>query len=212
MKFSRFADGSATDPKNSDLASGRRKVMVVEKQNNKNSCPIDEYTDEPEPEAVDAGKVIEVVPTDSGERAGEDFLLEEEDSLDKLALDEQADAMAKSANRYTKDERIAEDFEERQQLAYSGRDKMHADLEQHHALSPELSGEDVDAEWQDTNTGGEEVVGGTVATPDQDVVSEMGEILGIEYKDDEPLNTEEKLRKRDRKRWELNPKSSDEKG
>lgn len=42
------------------------------------------------------------------------------------------------------------------------------------------------------------------------MVSELGEALGIVYKDDEPLNTEEKLRKRDRARWELNPNLSDE--
>lgn len=184
--------------------------MVVGKQSDKNSSKIDEYTGERRPEAEDAGKAIEIVPIDTGEREGEDFLLEEEDSLDKLALDEQSDAIAESASHFTKDESIAEDFEQRQQLAYSGRNEMREDLEQHHALSPELSGEDIDAEWQDTNTSGEEAVGGTVATPDQDVVSELGEAVGIEYKDDEPLNTEEKLRKRDRERWELNPNLSDE--
>jgi hypothetical protein len=184
--------------------------MVVGIQSDKSSSPIDEYIGEHKPEAEDAGKVIEVVPIDTGAREGEDFLLEEEDSLDKLALDEQADAMAESASHYTKDEGIAEDFKQRQQLAYGGRDEMREDLEQHHALSPELSGEDIDAEWQDTNASGEEAVGGTVATPDQDRVSELGKALGIAYKDDEPLNTEEKLRKRDRVRWELNPNLSDE--
>ena len=118
--------------------------------------------------------------------------------------------MAERASQYTKDESIAEDFKQRQQLAYGGRDEIREDLEQHHALSPKLSGEDIDAKWQDTIASGEEAVGGTVATPDQDVVSELGEALGIVYKDDEPLNTEEKLRKRDRARWELNPNLSDE--
>ena len=98
--------------------------MVVGKQSDKSSSPIDEYIGEHKPEAEDAGKVIEVVPIDTGAREGEDFLLEEEDSLDKLALDEQADAMAESASHYTKDEGIAEDFKQRQQLAYGGGTKF----------------------------------------------------------------------------------------
>lgn len=171
--------------------------------------PIDEYTGQPRPEAEDAGKVIEVVPTDTGEHTGEDFVLEEEDSLDKIALDEQAEAIGESASHYTKNEAVAEDFKERQQMAYSGREEMQADLKQHHALSPDTSADDVDAQWEDTNSTGEESVGGTVATPDQDIVGELGEAVGIEYQPDEPLNTEEKLRERDRQRWELDPRSTE---
>ncbi|MEJ2597998.1 MAG: DUF6335 family protein [Anaerolineales bacterium] len=170
--------------------------------------PIDEYTGQPRPEAEDAGKVIEVVPTDTGEHAGEGFMLEEEDSLDKIALDEQTEAIGESASHYTKNEAVAEDFKERQQLAYSGREEMQAGLEQHHALSPNSSADDVDAQWEDTNRTGEESVGGTVATPDQDIVGELGEAVGIEYQPDEPLDTEEKLRERDRQRWELDPRST----
>lgn len=181
-----------------------------EKEKEKEPAPIDEYTGEPEPEAEDAGKVVEVVPFEQQEHRGDEYLLEEEDSLDKIALDEQADAIAEQASHYTEDEEIAEDFEERQRLAAGGREELEEDLEEHHAMSPDLSGDDIDAEWEDTDTTGEESVGGTVATPDQDVVEELGEALGIEYRDDEPLHTEEKLRNRDRKRWELDPRSAEE--
>jgi hypothetical protein len=42
------------------------------------------------------------------------------------------------------------------------------------------------------------------------VVDELGQALGITYEDDEPLQTEEKLRERDRSRWELDPESAED--
>jgi hypothetical protein len=47
-------------------------------------------------------------------------------------------------------------------------------------------------------------------TPDQDVVDELGQAAGLTYEDDEPLHTGDKLEKRDKKRWELNPESAEE--
>ena len=73
----------------------------------------------------------------------------------------------------------------------------------------ELSGGDVDAAWERGDVG-EEGVGGTVATPDQDVVDELGEAVGLVYEEGEPLHSEEKLEERDRTRWELNPASSED--
>ena len=57
---------------------------------------------------------------------------------------------------------------------------------------------------------GEETVGGSVPTPDQDIVDELGEAVGLTYEDDEPLHGEEKIRERDRNRWELDPESASE--
>jgi hypothetical protein len=73
-----------------------------------------------------------------------------------------------------------------------------------------LSGGDIDAKWQEADVSGEETVGGTSPTPDQDVVDELGQALGITYEDDEPLRTEEKLLERDRNRWELDPESAED--
>lgn len=78
-------------------------------------------------------------------------------------------------------------------------------MEEHTSKTPALSGGDADAEQS-----GEEAVGGTVATPDQDVVEEIGKAVGITYNDDEPLDTEEKLRRRDAHHWELNPASAED--
>ena len=67
----------------------------------------------------------------------------------------------------------------------------------------------MDAAVEEEGTG-EEAVGGSVATPDQDIVENLGRAAGVTYEDDEELNLVEKIKKRDRKRWELNPSSSED--
>ena len=57
---------------------------------------------------------------------------------------------------------------------------------------------------------GEEAIGGSVATPDQDIVENLGRAAGMTYQDDEELNPVEKVKKRDRQRWELNPSSAED--
>lgn len=72
------------------------------------------------------------------------------------------------------------------------------------ATGPHLSGGDVDADWQRADSIGEEAVGGSVATPDQDVVDEIGRALGVEQQSDaEVIVSEDMLRRRDRLRWHL---------
>ncbi len=66
--------------------------------------PTDSYTGEVEPPAEDAYKVEEVVPTDPDNREGENFLMDEEDSLDKFILDANADEISEQINHLTDDE------------------------------------------------------------------------------------------------------------
>lgn len=67
-----------------------------------------------------------------------------------------------------------------------------------------LTGGDVDADWQGADSVGDEAVGGSVATPDQDVVDEIGEALGVAQESEAEVTTsEEVLRRRDRLRWHL---------
>ena len=169
---------------------------------------IDPYTGEEVPVPEDADKFVEVVPEETDDRKGRKYLLEEETSMDALAADENADEVAELSASYTEDEEIEADFAERQQLAASGRKVLEEKLDQYQSLSPELSGGDLDADWRRAEQVGEEAVGGSVATPDQDIVDELGEAAGLTYADDEPLQGEEKIRERDRNRWELNPASA----
>lgn len=74
----------------------------------------------------------------------------------------------------------------------------------HADSTPVLSGGDLDADWQRAGSSGEEAVGGGVPTPDQDVVDEIGRALGVEQGATAPVTTsDEILRDRDRRRWEL---------
>jgi hypothetical protein len=77
------------------------------------------------------------------------------------------------------------------------------------AMDPTLSGGDIDARWEDAESGGDETVAGSTATPGQNDVDEMGKAIGVTYARDEELKAGEKERSRDTYRWELDPASSD---
>jgi hypothetical protein len=84
------------------------------------------------------------------------------------------------------------------------------DVAAHAESGPRLSGGDVDADWVGAYASGEESVGGSVPTPDQDIVDELGRALGIEQDADAPVRTsEEILRERDRFRWHLERNAAD---
>ncbi len=174
--------------------------------------PIDPYTGEVEPPAEDAYKVTEIVPTDPDNREGENFLMDEEDSLDKYILDTEtnADAISAEIDHFTDNKDVQEDFAKRQGLASGGREKLEEKLNEHNSMDPTLSGGDVDAAWEDSVVAGEESVGGSAPTPDQDMVDEIGKAAGLTYRDDEPLDSDKKILDRDRHRWELDPKSTDD--
>src|SRR5436190_23820148 len=90
----------------------------------------------------------------------------------------------------------------RAKLNSLGRELTHTDAA--------LSGGDVDADVQSAYAVGDEAPGGDSPTPDQGVVEEIGEAVGIAYQDTEPLGSERKLEGRDRHRWELNPASAED--
>jgi hypothetical protein len=69
--------------------------------------------------------------------------------------------------------------------------------------SPALAAGDVDADWQRAASVGKEAPGGTVTTPDQAVVDEIGGALGVQRAPDEPSRfSAEILEERDRRRWD----------
>ncbi len=86
------------------------------------------------------------------------------------------------------------------------------ELEANAGTGPALTGGDLDADWQRAASSGEEAVGGSVAMPDQNVVDEIGEALGVPQAPDAEVRTsEEILRNRDRRYWDLERKAADDK-
>ena len=103
---------------------------------------------------------------------------------------------------------VEQEFTEASRMGEGGAERLAEKLRQHPESSPLLAGGDVDAAWEEDDVG-EELVGGDNPTPDQDVVDELGAAMGISYGEGEGLHTTEKLEERDRKRWELDPASSE---
>ncbi len=92
----------------------------------------------------------------------------------------------------------------------AGSKKLAERLREHTEATPILSGGDVDARWDEAESAGDEGVAGSVATPEQNDVEELGRAVGITYDDNEELKVGEKERNRDKHRWELDPASSDD--
>jgi hypothetical protein len=92
----------------------------------------------------------------------------------------------------------------------TGRRQMSERLHEHNETSPALTAGDVDADWESAATVGDEAPGGDNPTPDQDIVDDIGKAVGVVYEDNEELKGEEKIIKRDKHRWELDPASSED--
>jgi len=73
-----------------------------------------------------------------------------------------------------------------------------------------VTGGDPDVDIEDAYFTGEEAPGGDNPTPDQDIVDDIGKALGVEYEDNEELKGADKVADRDKKRWELDPASSED--
>jgi hypothetical protein len=102
------------------------------------------------------------------------------------------------------------DLDRRGSAARTGRDELEESRREHRGMSPEIAGGDLDVDVEDAYFTGEASPGGDNPTPDQDVVDEIGRALGVEYEDSEELKASDKLSKRDKHRWELDPASSED--
>ena len=85
-----------------------------------------------------------------------------------------------------------------------------AEVASHPETSPVLTGGDPDADWVGAYSAGDEAVGGSAATPDQDIVDEIGRALGVEQESDAEVRTSDEILKfRDRFRWHLERDAAD---
>ncbi|MGB3265284.1 MAG: DUF6335 family protein [Microcoleus sp.] len=78
------------------------------------------------------------------------------------------------------------------------------------STSSQINGGDGDAVAETEKATGEELVGGSAPTPDQDMVDELGAAAGIEMADGAILHTTDMLEHRDESRWELDPSSAED--
>jgi hypothetical protein len=102
------------------------------------------------------------------------------------------------------------DMNRRGTAARTGRAEVAQSLKQHKGMAQTITGGDMDVDVEDAYFTGDEAPGGDNPTPDQDVVDDIGKALGVEYQDNEELKAADKVTERDRKRWELDPASSED--
>ena len=102
------------------------------------------------------------------------------------------------------------DMERRGTAVRTGRAEVAQSLLDHRGMSPAITGGDVDVDLEDAYFTGDEAPGGDNPTPDQDVVDDIGKALGVEYQDNEELKAVDKVTERDKRRWELDPASSED--
>jgi hypothetical protein len=102
------------------------------------------------------------------------------------------------------------DLDRRPSAARTGRHELAESRREHNEVSPDLTAGDVDADWEDAYSVGDEAPGGDNPTPDQDRVDDIGKALGVQYDDNEELKAADKIAQRDKHRWELDPASSDD--
>jgi hypothetical protein len=111
---------------------------------------------------------------------------------------------------FVPDPEIEEFMEEEIARAPKDPEQLAQRLRQNTAASPSDSGGDLDASWEEVNDSGQESVSGSNPTPDQSLVEENAHAIGINYEDNEELDLLDKVERRDRNRYELDPRSKTE--
>jgi hypothetical protein len=108
---------------------------------------------------------------------------------------------------YVPDPEIEEFMEEEIARAPKDPGQLAQRLRNNTSASPSDAGGDPDATWEDVNDSGEESVSGDNPTPDQSNVEENAHAIGVNYEDNEELEFIDKIDRRDRERFELDPRS-----
>ena len=106
---------------------------------------------------------------------------------------------------FVPDPEIEEFMEEEIKRAPKDPELLAQRLRNNTSSSPMDAGGDLDAAWDDDT--GSESVGGDHATPDQSDVEENAHAIGVNFEDNEELDVIEKIERRDRHRFELDPMS-----
>lgn len=92
----------------------------------------------------------------------------------------------------------------------AGSAKLQHRLREDPLADPIVTAGDLDAQIEDAQFVGEETAMGSQPSPEQNDVDTIGASMGVTYSDNEPLKVGEKERERDKRRWELDPASSED--
>ncbi|HEX6085149.1 MAG TPA: DUF6335 family protein [Thermoanaerobaculia bacterium] len=88
--------------------------------------------------------------------------------------------------------------------------KLNHRLQNDSLADPTITAGDLDAQWEGAQFSGDESAVSSMPTPGQSQVDDIGAAMGVTYQDNEELKFGDKERSRDKKRWELDPASSDD--
>ncbi len=75
------------------------------------------------------------------------------------------------------------------------------------SMTPEMSGGDIDASWEEADDDGAEAFAGHNPTPDQSDVEENAAAMGFNFQDNQEIDLLDKMQRRDRDRFELDEDS-----
>jgi Family of unknown function (DUF6335) len=92
----------------------------------------------------------------------------------------------------------------------AGAAKLAHRLQNDSLADPTITAGDLDAQWEGAQFSGDESAVSSMPTPGQSQVDDIGTAMGVTYQDNEELKFGDKERSRDKKRWELDPASSDD--
>ena len=117
------------------------------------------------------------------------------------------DAGNAESESYEPNEEVRDEFDEAARLG-SRQGGLIEGFGEQISTSRALSGDELDAAWEDSDMG-DDSVGGANPAPDQNIAGELGKAIGLNYEDNEPLHSTEKVAARDQHRWDLDPASSE---
>lgn len=92
----------------------------------------------------------------------------------------------------------------------TGIGEMLENTEEGITISSDVSGGDIDVDQYQAEVEGDEAVGGTTPTPDQNVTEYIEKSVGLEMDDRAFLRTNDMLEQRDDQRCELDPTASED--
>jgi hypothetical protein len=105
---------------------------------------------------------------------------------------------------------LSDDIEPNIPDVSAGSAKLANRLRNDSLADPTITGGDLDAQWEGAQFSGDESAVSSMPTPENNMVDEIGAAMGVTYQDNEELKAGEKERSRDKKRWELDPASSED--